>query len=86
MSSPRTPSPIMAKTKAHHYTPLEIAGELTLHDSQLLRKIRPEELKGGAWMKKDKVRELIKWQGFTQIVIMEHGVANTIIPLHTVAQ
>ena len=39
------------KTKLHHYDPQEVAQELCLMDSELLRKIKPQELEGGSWMK-----------------------------------
>ncbi|XP_064400571.1 uncharacterized protein LOC135346767 isoform X2 [Halichondria panicea] len=39
--------------KLHQFPPKEVAEELSLMDAQLLRKIGPEELQNGAWMKKD---------------------------------
>ena len=45
--------------KLHQFPPKEVAKELTLMDSELLRNIRPEELKDGAWIKKEtKVRTM----------------------------
>lgn len=41
------------KTKLHHYAPREVARELTVIDSQLMRQIWPQELEGGAWTKKE---------------------------------
>ncbi len=41
----------------HQYPPREVAMELCLMDSQLLRKISPQELEDGAWMKADKVSQ-----------------------------
>ena len=48
MSQPSTPV-----KKLHQFSPKEVAEELSLMDSELLRKIVPEELENGAWMKKD---------------------------------
>ena len=39
--------------KLHQYPAKDVAMEMTLVDSGLLRKIRPEELADGAWMKKE---------------------------------
>ena len=41
--------------KLHQFSPKEVAEELSLMDAELLRKIAPEELENGAWMKRDKV-------------------------------
>ena len=41
--------------KLYLYGSREVAEELSVMDSELLRKINPEELQNGAWMKKDKV-------------------------------
>lgn len=57
----RYSSPVAMKTKLHHYSPQEVAEELCLIDAELLRKIRPEELEKGAWMKNDKVNFNIVW-------------------------
>ena len=42
-------------TRLHLYNSLEVAQELSILDGELLRKIDPEELRNGAWMKKNKV-------------------------------
>ena len=39
--------------KLHLFPAKDVAMELTLMDSELLRDIRPEELNDGAWIKKD---------------------------------
>ena len=39
--------------KLHQFPAKDVAMELTLMDSELLRGIRPEELKDGAWIKKE---------------------------------
>ena len=44
--------------KLHLYDSFEVAQELSMLDGELLRKIDPDELKNGAWMKKDKVGHL----------------------------
>ena len=44
-----------ARKKLNEYRSREVAEELCLMDSELLRKIEPAELQNGAWMKKDKV-------------------------------
>jgi len=44
-----------APKKLHSYQPQEVAEELCLMDAELIRKIRPEELGNGGWMKEDKV-------------------------------
>ncbi len=50
----QTPSgPSGEPRKLHQFPPKEVAEELSLMDAQLLRKIVPEELQNGAWMKKD---------------------------------
>ena len=41
--------------KLHEYSSREVAEELCLIDSELLRKIDTNELRNGAWMKKEKV-------------------------------
>ena len=41
--------------KLHLYDSREVAAELSMMDGELLRKIDPDELKHGAWMKKNKV-------------------------------
>ena len=51
--SPGCPAPVRKKLLC--YPPREVAQELCLMDAELLRKIQPEELEHGAWMKKDKV-------------------------------
>ena len=43
--------------KLYLYSSLEVAEELCVMDGELLRKIDPEELSNGAWMKKNKVRK-----------------------------
>ena len=43
------------RRKLNEYRRREVAEELCLMDSELLRKIEPAELQNGAWMKKDKV-------------------------------
>ena len=43
------------RRKLNEYRSREVAEELCLMDSELLRKIEPAELQNGAWMKKDKV-------------------------------
>lgn len=61
-SVPSTPvhgSSAHSPKKLHLYDSLEVAEELTMLDSELLRKIDQEELQNGAWMKKDKV----SWSG-----------------------
>ena len=45
-----------SRRKLNEYRSREVAEELCLMDSELLRKIEPAELQNGAWMKKDKVR------------------------------
>ena len=45
--------------KLHGYRSREVAEELCLIDSELLRKINPNELQNGAWMKKDKVSSIV---------------------------
>ena len=54
-SAPRDHTPIKDHTpkKLHQFPAKDVAMELTLMDSELLRSIRPEELKDGAWTKKD---------------------------------
>ena len=39
--------------KLHHFSSREVAEELCLMDGEVLRKINPEELDNGAWMKKE---------------------------------
>ena len=61
-SVPSTPihaSSIHLPTRLHLYNSLEVAQELSILDGELLRKIDPEELKNGAWMKKNKVGHLL---------------------------
>ena len=41
--------------KLNDYSSRDVAEELCLIDSELLRKIDPNELQNGAWMKKEKV-------------------------------
>ena len=53
LASPGCPAPV--RKKLLYYPPREVAQELCLMDAELLRKIQPEELVHGAWMKKDKV-------------------------------
>ena len=36
------------------FTPKEVAEELTLRDSEMLRRISPDEIRHGAWMHNDK--------------------------------
>ncbi len=49
----RLPCDVTAGTsKLHLFPAKKVALELCLLDSQLLQKIRPEELKNGAWTKK----------------------------------
>ena len=43
------------RRKLNEYRSREVAEELCLMDSELLRKIEPPEPQNGAWMKKDKV-------------------------------
>ena len=43
------------RRKLNEYRSREVAEELCLMDSELLRKIEPAELQNGAWMKRDKV-------------------------------
>jgi hypothetical protein len=43
------------RRKLNEYKSREVAEELCLMDSELLRKIDTAELQNGAWMKKDKV-------------------------------
>ena len=43
------------RRKLNEYRGREVAEELCLMDSELLRKIDTAELQNGAWMKKDKV-------------------------------
>ena len=43
------------RRKLNEYRSREVAEELCLMDSELLRKIDAAELQNGAWMKKDKV-------------------------------
>lgn len=51
-----TPSPVVVPDKKlHSYNAKEVADELCLLDSELLRNIKPSELEGGVWMKKDQV-------------------------------
>ncbi len=49
-SSTKAPPP--SPRKLHLLVPKEVALELTLLDAQMLRKIDPQELENGAWMKK----------------------------------
>ena len=44
--------------KLYQYGCREVAQELAVMDAEMLRKIVPEELQNGAWMKKDKVARL----------------------------
>jgi len=53
MESPETPKPL--KKKLHQMDPKVVASQLVLIDSEMLRKIKLEELKGGAWVGKNKV-------------------------------
>ncbi len=39
--------------RLHQFPAKDVAMEMTLVDSELLRKIRPEELVDGAWIKKE---------------------------------
>ena len=39
--------------KLHHFSSSEVAEELCLMDGEMLRKIDPEELHNGTWMKKE---------------------------------
>ena len=41
----------------------QVAEELLLWDAEMLRKIAPLELEGGAWMKKNKVGDAGGWRG-----------------------
>lgn len=47
-----SPSPTV-NTKVHHFNPQYIAEELSIMDSELLRRIKPHELEDGAWMKEN---------------------------------
>ena len=47
------------RRKLKEYRSREVAEELCLMDSELLRKIDTAELQNGAWMKKDKVGRLV---------------------------
>ena len=53
MESSETPKPL--KKKLHQMDPKLVASQLVLIDSEMLRKINLEELKGGAWVGKNKV-------------------------------
>ena len=48
------------RRKLNEYRSREVAEELCLMDSELLRKIEPAELQNGAWMKKDKVCYMVR--------------------------
>ena len=45
----------LPRRRLNEYSSREVAEELCLMDSELLRRIDPGELQNGAWMKKDKV-------------------------------
>ena len=45
----------LMKKKLHQMDPKLLASQLVLLDAEMLRKIKPEELKGGAWVGKNKV-------------------------------
>jgi len=49
--SPSAASPV--KTRLYQFSADEVAEELCLLDSELLRKIRAKELVGGVWMKEE---------------------------------
>ena len=49
-SAPRDHAP---PKKLHQFPAKDVAMELTLMDSELLRGIRPDEIKDGAWTKRD---------------------------------
>ena len=51
------------RRKLNEYRSREVAEELCLMDSELLRKIDTAELQNGAWMKKDKVCGGGEWEG-----------------------
>ena len=53
MDSAETPK--VFKKKFYQLDPKMIASQLVLLDAEMLRKIKPEELKGGAWVGKNKV-------------------------------
>ncbi len=56
-STPRDHTP----KKLHQFPAKDVAMELTLMDSELLRSIRPEELKDAAWTRKErKVNKVIR--------------------------
>lgn len=48
-------TPRLLKKKFYQLDPKMIAAQLVLLDADMLRKIKPEELKGGAWVGKNKV-------------------------------
>lgn len=50
-----TETPRLLKKKLHQMDPKLVASQLVLIDSEMLRKIKLEELKGGAWVGKNKV-------------------------------
>ncbi|XP_065910827.1 uncharacterized protein [Dysidea avara] len=52
MESPETSKPL--KKKLHQMDPKLVASQLVLIDAEMLRKIKLEELKGGAWVGKNK--------------------------------
>ena len=64
MESPETPR--LTKKKLHQMDPKVVASQLVLLDAEMLRKIKPEELKGGAWVGKNKV-------GSTVFTLHSHG-------------
>ena len=54
---PETPK--VFKKKFYQMDPKMVAAQLVLLDAELLRKIKPEELKGGAWVGKNKVSSTV---------------------------
>ena len=52
-------SKVFKKKKLYQLDPKMIASQLTLHDAQMLIKIKPEELKGRAWVGEDKVGSIV---------------------------
>jgi len=65
MDSPETFRPM--KKKLHQLDPKVVASQLVLLDAEMIRKIKPDELKGGAWVGKNKVGL------FKMFILHSHG-------------
>ena len=72
VDSAKTPK-VFNKKKLYQLDPKMIASQLAVHDAEMLRKIKPEELKGGAWVGKNKVSSTVFtllscWNGYLKLI------------------